>query len=198
MNKSIHFLTLFAALLLGACSSDTGSLENNASSALEKGYEMASGYRSNALVDIIYQDLVDQNEDLAALEKELKALKEQKEDSLYNYTQYSNYNDQYYASALNLNNNIHDSLLKNSIELLIRKSQNQNAEKNAALDLNIATLHNRYNKLQDQYIALKIIRTLGMIETYQVQNRPPIQPFTSLNKRFDKCFKQIDSLIETK
>ncbi len=196
LNKTQFYLIFTTLLLSVSCTNE--NKDKLATSSNDDTYETSYGNRNGTIVDNLYQDLVEENEALASLEKELNTLHQQLADSSRDYTQYNEYNNEYYAAALTLNNGITDSLLKNSIELLIKKSQNQYDEKNASLDLSIAQLNSKYRKLQDEYLALKILLTLDIIEKKQDQKRPLVKNFTSLTIRFDKCLKQVDSLIETK
>lgn len=197
-----YLFILFSSLFFAACSSSSDHEQKSADAnrtAIENEASSADTYRAPLdMVDELYQDLRAQNEALDSLEKEMISLRKQQAEAVSPYVQYNGKSKRYYNDALSLTNNIQDSLLKNSVEVLIKRSQHRFETNSASLDQKTAQLNKTFAQLEDNYAALKIILTLDLIEKYQQQKLPESPSHAELIKRIEKSMKQIDSLKEAK
>ena len=146
----------------------------------------------------LYEELKEQRPELDSLEKEIKDIDKSKNESLKDYNVYNARNEQGYRIANEHTLLIKDSLLRNSIELLINKSQYNYDQANAAMALAAATLENRSSALHDHQEALKIILTLNLMEKYQNKQLPNSTAFEKIINRYNTSIHKADSLLQVK
>ncbi len=152
--------------------------------------------RGEDMVESLYQELVDKNPALKALEDEIKHVQENKNDSTSAFDGYNNKNSAYYFSATNHLPDIKDSLLRHRIELLINKSQ---ADYNGGISKYTAlqnTINAKNETLSDLHTVLKIIKTLPVVEAFQKNHAPGTKPMEGIVKEYDKAIKIVDPLTK--
>lgn len=199
MKHPLLYSCLLGNLLLSACSKETPTTTPTSSTTTTFNETTSTDHRMTVdMVEELYRDLTAQNEALADLEKEMMKLRQEQTEATQPYMLYNGKSKQYYTDALNLSSAINDSLLQNSIEVLIKKSEHQFLERNAKQDRQLAQLQQAYTEAEDNYKALKIILTLDLIEKYQQQKAPANTSYQTLIERIQQSIRQIDSLKETK
>jgi hypothetical protein len=202
MKKYLVFFSACTVLSFTGCSNEQSNNLNrhDVTDAIKEEYHLAAGASRGPadMVDELYQELTAQNEDLVKLEKNFDVLRKEQAKALAPYMLYNGKSTQYYTNALSLSNGISDSLLKNSVELLIKKSQHQFTVQSATMNANMNKLQLAYRALEDQYRALKIILTLDLIEKYQAQKIPPTPSYSELIQQMDQHMQLIDSLKQAK
>jgi len=180
------FLLFAACILTVACSSRINP-ENRVRSSGEEN-----------VLHALYQELKEQRPELGALEKEVQDIDRAKNESLQEYYQYDEKNQHGYSMAKERVGMIEDSLLRNSIELIINKSQYAYEQENAAMSLAAATLENRSQSLHDHQEALKIILTLNLLEKYQKKQLPNPASYEKIMNRYNSTIHKVDSLLLAK
>lgn len=199
-TKSIPALLLLASL--GAChhSRQQHSPQQDVPKALEdKGasYEIASKSRYDAdLVESLYNELVEKNEDLKTLEKRLQAVNESKRDSTASFDGFNNKSGNYYASANRHMEGLGDSLLKTRMRMLIAASLSGYNGMIARHDTLRKIIEAQGLALTDLHTVLKITRTLPLIEKYQRNNLPPIKPMEGYTQKQAEAIKLADTLAK--
>ncbi|HSZ73128.1 MAG TPA: hypothetical protein VK750_10675 [Cytophagaceae bacterium] len=192
------FLLLVLGTLLGACSSTATQEKTEVSNAIPSSTKEINSSRQSDMVDALYQELIEQRPELQTLENQIETVQRAKEKTLEEYNQYNNKNTGYYTNAHQRIAVIKDSLLKNSIELLLKKSQNAYTGKNSSLHEVLAALDKQSTELNDHREALKVILTMNLIEKYQQQQLPDHSNYKSIIDSYHQHIKTADSLMHAK
>lgn len=200
MTKTVLALLLLAGL--GAC--NYSRRQNNQQQEIPKALEdksaaseIISKSRYDAdLVESLYNELAEKNEDLKTLENKIQALNESKSDSTASFDGFNNKNRSYYASANRHIDGLSDSLLKTKMRTLITASLKSYNGITGRHD----TLHKIIDAqgltLADLHTVLKITRTLPLIEKYQRYNLPPAKPLEGYKQKQTEAIKLADTLIK--
>ncbi|MDB5257812.1 MAG: hypothetical protein JWM14_2507 [Chitinophagaceae bacterium] len=189
------FLVFAFCVFCAGCSSKS-TPENKLSSGNNRLLSLRSS--EDNILHVLYEELKEQKPELEALEKEIKDIDQSKDKALEEYNTYNAKNEQGYRIATEHMGNIKDSLLRNSIELLISKSQYAYEQDNAAMALAAATLENRSSSLHDHQEALKIILTLNLMEKYQKKLTPNSAEYEKIIHRYNTTIHKTDSLLQAK
>jgi Fe-S oxidoreductase len=195
-NHLAYYYCLCTILCLASCASDNteGDTKEAITDSIVEEYNQSATRGPADMVEALYQELMAQNENLLTLDKNMDVLRREQAKAVAPYMLYNGKSTQYYTNALNLSNGISDSLLKNSVEVLIKKSQHQFTTQSATMNKSMNSLNIAYQQLEDRYSALKIILTLNLIEKYQAQKTPPTPAYTQLIEKMEQHMKLIDSL----
>jgi hypothetical protein len=153
------------------------------------------GY-SEDLIEQLYAELTQTDKELKKLEEGLQQLNETANDSTAVYDHYSSKNKSYYDVALLKTEKITDSLLKRQIKSLMENSQLQYQSLTSAHRALLADIDVRRMRLSDLHTALKLYRTLAVIEQYQKSNLPSTKPLEAYRKEVERLTKMTDKLLE--
>lgn len=189
------FLLFALCLFLVACAPEN-SKETLSSS--NDGLLSVKENRNDNILESLYQELKEQRPELKDLEQQIKDIDQAKEKALEDYKRYNGKNEQYYSIANQSLGNINDSLLRNSIELLLNKSQYAYDQDNAAMALAVAQLESRSVSLHDHQEALKIILTMNLMEKYQKKQLPNTVEHQKIMDRYNESIRKADSLLQAK
>lgn len=193
--KNTFSLVIFC-LFFAACSSD---ISKEKEAILSSHDDLSSSeIRNENVLDLLYLELKEQRPELIALEKQIEEVEQEKDKALADYKKYNSKNEHYYLTAHQHLKNIKDSLLRNSIELLLNKSQYAYDQENAAMALAVAQLENRSVRLQDNKEALKIILTMSLMEKYQKKQLPNDAEYQKITDRYNQSIHLVDSLLQAK
>jgi hypothetical protein len=162
--------------------------ENNKSS----GSYLSKGKRSPGdLVEELYDELKAQTPALQQLEESINRVKIEKSDSAEPFNEYNEKNNSYYSSAHRHLEAIKDTITRERIKALITASM-AGYESRASANKNLLALLNRKDlTLDDLYIAMKLTRTMEMIEKFQRHNLPSTKPLEKVNKDYDKVIMKL-------
>lgn len=160
----------------------------------ESSYDIVSkSYgRSDGLIESIYNELIEKNAELKALDERIKVLNYSQEDSLKTFNFYNSKNTSYYNSAQSYISNISDSLLKKEIESIVKKSETNyhlKIDKHKALEELISS---KTKMLNDLYVILKLTKTLTVMENYQNTSFPNKKSMTALEKEIELTISTIN------
>ena len=189
------FLLVAFCFFLAACSSE---MSKEKKTSLSSTVTSLPETRTENILDLLYLELKEQRPELVALEKQIEEVDQAKEKALADYKTYNSKNEQYYLTANQHLSNIKDSLLRNSVELLLNKSQYAYDQENAAMALAVAQLENRSVTLHDHQEALKIILTMNLMEKYQKKQLPDDNEYPKIVARYNQSIHAADSLLQAK
>ena len=197
--KRIVIVTILYSLLLAACK-QRDDLESNPAtpeSLQEKSSTEISFNKSRmgeGLVESLYAELLENNQELSELEKTIKSLDKQKQDSLNPFNKFDQKNTSYYTSTERYIGNIRDTLLRIKIKAIIDNSLNTYNRRIAANRNLISILDAKDKTLGDLHIVLKLVKTLPLLEKYQAENAPSVKPIENVIRHFDKAIQQADTI----
>jgi hypothetical protein len=154
--------------------------------------------RSSAvnLVDQLYDELVEQDSTLKRLEDYIDHLQNSQADSAKGINNFKGKMGNYYSNAALEVKSIQDSVLREKIKILLTRNierYNSRVEKNNDL---LKTINNKDVSISDLHTALKITRTLPVVEKYQKQTLPATKPLDGYIKQQDKTLGLLDTLLE--
>jgi hypothetical protein len=182
-------VTCIALVLIGV-----GFLSISASSGSKISWGDPYGKGRTNLVEKYYQELTDKIPELKNLETELKEIHSRENILVQNFNDYHNDSKTYYSDAIDMSHSISDTLLKNRmIELLAKSTENYNTSTKPILT-NITHFKQNNIKISDYYAALKIVRTLSVIEKYQKENLPSNAAFENHTKNQTNVLDKIKGL----
>ncbi len=175
-----------------ALQEDKGSLNIKSGRSLFRG----SGGRSQSrLLDDLYDELVTKTPELQKLEDDLVNYNEMLYPLEEAYAAYNGNSTQYYHLANEKANGITDSLFKVKINAIIAASSEKYLNKTADLKSLLSQIDRNKTSLDDYYIAMKIILTLPMIETYQDNEKPDQKPYRDLIQLQEDLIKRMLGFI---
>lgn len=194
-------LLSFFLLLLISCSQNKPApqQQNNVPKALEEksaAFSVVSKRYDNDIVQSLYNELLKEDKDLQKFEDGIEKINSDKPDSLEYFHSFVDKNSSYYSSADRYLSSIKDSVLKNRIKQILAES-NTRFESGLTQHKNlIQQIETKENQLADLHFAVKIIKTLPVIEKYQRENRPSLNPIQTINNEFGKLITQADALAK--
>jgi len=197
----LYLITILTVGWLFSCRTDpadnTNPARNQTPEALQdpealqnRKMKSSRGFGSN-LVDQLYTELMDQTPRLKALDNEISTHIQTRQNLQREFESYNQKSIRYYRSADQALNTIQDSVLKARVQQLIRESERQYHNHTAPVQHLSDVIRLQQNSLQDQYMALKIIKTLLLISTYQHNHLPASQPYKELNQKLDTTLIKI-------
>lgn len=197
----MKLLLSFFILLLISCSQKNPQTQqqNNVPKALvekKADFSVVSKRYDNNIVQSLYAELLKEDKDLSKFEDGIEKTNSAKPDSLEYFHSFLNKNTDYYSSADSYLSNIKDSVLKNRIKQILTES-NTRFDASVAQHKNLLQqIETKENQLSDLHFAIKIIKTLPVMEKYQRENRPSLNPIQTINNEFGKLIAQADALAK--
>jgi hypothetical protein len=201
--KRIIYVTTFILFSFVSCkrpgnepaaSPGTPAALQEKSSSSEIG--LSKSRNDDDLVESLYAELLEKNPKLKELEKTIDDLNDQKSDSGKIFGKYDSKNISYYNAAQQHMGTISDSILRLRIKAIIDNSLNK-YNNNVARHKNLISMINSKDiTLENLHIVLKIVKTLPVMEKYQIENLPSTKPMERVVHNFDKAIQQTDSLTK--
>lgn len=197
MKSSPLFVCLFIFISCNDKKDDPA--QNNVPEALQDNNKKSSivSYSKRGrgdLVDELYKEKLESTPGLLAIDKLYHNLGENKLDSLEEFNNYSQKNDEYYKSTDLHLKRIKDSLLKKEIETILTNSINQFNARSGRLSALKEALVRAEVSTDDRYEVVKLLVTLRMMELYQ-DNLPSSKPIESVIGSYNDLNKKLDSVI---
>lgn len=161
-----------------------------------KKIDVSSIYKKRGadLVEALYEELVNNSNDLKELEREIKEMKVTWPDSLEAFKTYHEKSSQYYELAEKKANGITDTTLKQSVLDYIKKSRQHYRDSIAPLTNFDSLIQKRAATIDNLHQALKLMATLPVIEEFQLSNRPDTFATADLTRRLDELIVKLDSM----
>ena len=148
------------------------------------------------IVEELYFEIKEQNEELQPLEKNIEQIAEDNYRDTKEIYKYISNNQNYYTEAKDYIISIQDSVLKEKINVLLVKSEEDFNTYTADLNFLKETLKRKEQKLTDLYSAMKIVITLHSIETYQNNVFPDTTAVNKLIERYENLIDNINTKIK--
>jgi predicted transcriptional regulator len=203
MNKI--FISSFISILFFSCNSNQQQVpqektnQENPVALQENKFDMSSLKKGRGdLIEELYAEIANQSDELKNLEKDLKQFQT---DSKYNklkddFNQYDFQSKRYYQAADDKLTSLKDSILRNRISELVKKSKNQYSDKIVELESLSSQIDNKQLSIEDHYNVLKILRTLPVIEKYQKSNLPKNAEYQDHLSKQEKLLQKIKNLTD--
>ena len=150
---------------------------------------------SPSLLQKLYEESVEKNQQLKTFETDLRAYRSQLRDTLDVFRQYDANSKSYYEEANSMNGAIRDTALKQKIRALIEQSQNEYASSTRSIVELAAMLDSIHADVEDYHRALIVVTTLPMIAKYQKNERPDREPFEAMLKRQQQVLEREKNLV---
>ena len=160
--------------------------QNEIPEALQEGKSFAPNRfksKSESLVNQLYYDLVEKTPALKSLEDEIGNFNPN--DTIATFYNYDRKSKDYYSSANNLTEEISDSITKNKIIALLKKSNEKYKGTSKEVSELISSIGDKNSAIKDYHTVLKIVLTLPLIEKYQTQNLPNKNNYQNIIKKQD-------------
>ena len=158
--------------------------------------EKAAKRGEEDLVDGLYNEAANTNEDLKNFEAGIQQLQHSKSDSLSAFATFDDQNKKYYNSASKYADGISDSILRYNVKSLISLSLSKYDSSTNTHDSLLKTIYTKEATLKDLRNVLKIVYTLPLINKYQADNLPAAQPIKSFSLKQNDVIKLADTLIK--
>ena len=148
------------------------------------------------IVEELYSEIKERNEELQTLENNIEQIAEDNYRDTKDIYKYLSNNQNYYIDAKDYINSIKDSVLKEKINVLLVKSEEDFNNYTADLNFLKETLQKKDQELTDLYSAMKIVITLHSIETYQNNEFPDTSAVYKLIERYENLNENINTKIK--
>lgn len=164
------------------------ALEDNSSlyeSSYKRGYD---------IVESLYSEQVSKDKELKKMEDAIKELAGSGSDSMEAFTQFNDKNQAYYNSADRSITEINDSVLKDKLQKIVslqRASYSSLIAKESGL---IKEIEANRQHISDLHIALKITKTLPLVDKYQKDHQSDTKPMEGYIKRQQDVIKLLDTM----
>ena len=157
---------------------------------------VSKGRHADNLLESLYKELVSKDAELKRLEVKIDDLNSSKQDSMELFEKFDSKIQSYFGSLDRNVSEIEDSLLRDKIKLLIAGSlakYNSRITKHNEL---LKTLAINEIKMADLHTALKIVKTLPVIEKYQQDNLPTTRQLDGFIRQQNQAINLADTLIK--
>ncbi len=186
-------------LLLTSCAQNKPEpqQQNNVPKALQEkkvDFSVVTKRYDNNIVQNLYDEMLKDDKELQKFENGIEKINSDKTDSLEYYHSYLDKNTSYYNSADNYLSSIKDSVMKNRIKQILAES-NTRFESGITQHKNLVQqIESKERWLTDLHVAVKIIKTLPVMEKYQRENLPSLNSIQAINNEFGKLIAEAELL----
>jgi hypothetical protein len=164
----------------------------------EESYNIVSKRGGEDLIDNLYAEILAKDSALKKVDDNIRDIESGKSDSLKKFNSYDEKNRDYFVSANAHVKEIKDSILRKTLTALIAKNMEAYKVKIDRHKKLISSIDTRIDSLNDLALALKISRTLPLIEKYQKENLPDKKSILNLSYKIDQTIKLADTLYKKK
>ena len=146
------------------------------------------------LVESLYNELLTKDIDLKELETKIDQLKRSKNDTTNLFDNYNEKSRSYFKSANKLVSIIKDSLLRDKMKLIVTNSLTKYNARIAKHNELLKVIEQKQMTITDLHNVLKIVKTLPLIEKYQLESFPNTKSFEGYIEQQDLTIKLADTL----
>ncbi len=164
----------------------------------EESYDIISKRGREDLIDNLYAEILTKDLALKKVDDNIKEIENGKSDSLKKFNSYDEKNRDYFFSANARVKGIKDSVLRKNLTALIAKNMEEYEIKIERHKKLINSIDTKIDSLKDLLLALKISKTLPLIEKYQKENLPSKKSILNLSYKIDQTIKLADTLYKKK
>lgn len=195
------FLSAILVFILASCQNNRmqDKPQQETPKALEDNNSLdivSKGRRSEDLLESLYSELVSKDVELKRLEVKINDLNSSKNDSIELFNKFNGKIQSYFRSIDSNVSEIEDSLLRDKMKLLIASSLTKYNSRIAKHNELLKTLAVNEIRISDLHTALKIVRTLPVIEKYQQDNLPTTRQLEGFIKQQYQTINLADTLIK--
>ena len=195
MKHTIILLTFLTLVL--SCSNDksTSRIQNDSipvtpeafENKIDLSYLSTSSYKrsGNNIIDKLFEEALEKSESLNQFNERFKNLSKSKYDSLSEFLNYEQVNNNYWASANSYINQIEDSILKVSTLQTFSKLETEYNKTIVIYESKRMEINQKSISLNDQLIILKLTITEPMMAIYQRNEKPDIKSLKAIIKQYD-------------
>lgn len=180
--------------MVASCTPKTENNPAQTPEALQDDYSSLKRSKGD-LVDELYQELLKRDSVLKTLAENLNGFRSDSLEAIKPFYNYLDKSENYYAAVNRRAKGIKDSLLMKSMQSLIASHQKAYKSRTAELNSLLDTITHHNAQLNDNHDALKIAKTLPMIEKYQKENQPNKNELKKLIGQQEKMLKQMKDLL---
>lgn len=137
-----------------------------------KEYSLKSSRSSNDLVEELYAELLEKDNNLKSLEDKLKNLQQSEADSTGTFGKFDEKNTKYHDAASPYLSRIQDSLLRERIKQILSNSLARYKSSTAVHQQLLKQIETNKTSLNDLHVAVQLVSTLSMMEKYRQENMP--------------------------
>jgi hypothetical protein len=148
------------------------------------------------LIEEWYGDLVDKDASLEQLEKDIAAIEKRLSELQAKFADYNSVSSEFYSAGFQKATLIRDTSVSNHIKKLLLESQGRYNARTAALNNLMQALSQKNISQHDYHVALKIVKTLPMMEKYQQAYIPGTEEYNSLLNKLNEVVKRMESQVK--
>ena len=148
------------------------------------------------IVESMYSDVVDGNQSLKQLEKELDAIEEDHSELVSRFDSYKAVSTTYYGVAAQKAKAIGDTVLEVRMQKLLSESEARFRSRISLLESLMMQLQQRSITINDYHLAVKLVMTLPELEKRQEKELPSHRNYEELKGRMDQQVKQMETIIK--
>ena len=196
--KSLFLITIIilSASFFAGCERN----EQNVPDAFEEKSvtdDIVSYKRSNPdLISELYNEILEKNKDLKALEDSLESLKDKTSDKTEDLNRFFENNQNYYTAAYQRIEIIQDSVLREKIFKKLSENENSFNSKTEKITKLLAEISQKQAELNDYHTSLKILLTMKQNSDFQKNNMPDTSTISKLKAAYQNLIKTIKEKIE--
>lgn len=157
---------------------------------------VSKGRHADDLLESLYSELVSKDVELKRLEVKINDLNSSKNDSIELFDKFNGKIQSYFRSIDRNVSEIEDSLLRDKMKLLIASSLTKYNSRIAKHNELLKALAINEIRISDLHTALKIVRTLPLVEKYQLDNLPTTRQLEGFIKQQYQAINLADTLIK--
>ncbi len=201
MKIKILGITLGLIALLSCSEKDENKVElqevqNETPQVLDQNtdYKLSSISKrySSDIISKLYNEALEKSSKLNQLNDEINGVLETKNDSVLNYSKFSQTNTNYWTTANSYVNQIQDSVLKESTLEVIKVLESTYKNKMSIYEQKLIEIDKKTISLNDQLILMKLVVTEPMMKNYQRNEKPNIKSLEMIISEYDRLIKETE------
>ena len=150
------------------------------------------------LVEELYREKLKSSPALQEIERSIRRLREAERDSLENYYEFKQKNEEYYSSAKRHISSLGDSSLKKQVLSIIESSLARYNNNIKRLNDLVEILNNKNEPVNDRKTAMMVLISLESMEKFQQNKLPATKAVESVINEYNTLIRKMDSIITKK
>jgi len=197
---------IFSFLLIGCSEQAQGEKNPAPSNETPKIFQESTSYRDGikssikkvtrySLVEQLYQEAVEKDPALKALDTEILGMNALKQDSLNAYYKYFQNVQNYWGSANDYINKLEDSTLQVATRQYFDILENRHKERLDQHKTIEDSIEAKTNILYNQHLLVKLLTSSKMMENYQFNEFPSLKTLENVHQKYDELIDETHSQI---
>jgi predicted nucleic acid-binding Zn-ribbon protein len=192
--KKISYIILIFSVIVVSCKPKEENNNLQTPDALQNEYSSLKRMKGD-LTDDLYRGLVEKDSLLRNLEDEIIAFRSGSVETTRAFHDYLDKSDNYYGSVNRKRKEIKDSLLMKKMQMLITAHKKAQEDRTTEINAFLKTVSANDTLLNDHHAALKIVKTLAVMEKYQKEHLPNKNELKKLIEQQENILKQMNDLM---